>query len=423
MTVDASPAVGDGQALSGLVGRRHEVAALSSMLSQAAAGRGSAVVLRGEAGVGKTSLLDTAQSSAPELGLDVLACSGVRAEAQLPFAGLHQLLRPVLTFLPRIPDAQADLLRAALGLDDRLLADLYQVALATLELLSSAAAKTPLLVTADDAHWLDRPTADVLAFVSRRIAAEPIAVIIAVRDGVNDHFDAWRLPDLPIRSLDPASAQALLSRVAPNLAVSARTRLLREAAGNPLALVELSTTKGSAEPPAGPIAIGDLLRQSFTARVADLPSDAQLLLSVAAADSSCSLAQLSQAAGVIADRPVTEAEIQPAIDARLVRLEGDRIAFSHPLVGAAIYQSLTVGDRQRIHQALTHAFPAEDDRHIWHEAAAALGPDDSVATRLQALAERAARRGAGSVSIAALERAAQLVPSDVRRADLILRSA
>jgi AAA ATPase domain len=326
--VDADPAVGDDHALSGLVGRPREVAALGSMLGQAVAGRGSAEVLRGEAGVGKTILLSAARSFAPELGLDVLTCSGVRAEAHLPFAGLHQLLRPVLTFLPRIPDTQADLLRAALGLEDRLPADLYQVALATLELLSSAAAKTPLLVVADDGHWLDRPTADVLAFVSRRIAAEPIAVIIAVRDGADDHFGPWRLPDLPVPSLDPASARALLSRVAPDLAVSVRTRLLREAAGNPLALVELSTAKEAAEPPAGPIAIGDLLRQSFTARVADLPSDARLLLSAAASDTTCSLAQLSRAASVITGRPVTEAEIQPAIDARLVRLDGDRVAFT-----------------------------------------------------------------------------------------------
>ena len=423
MSAGAEPAAHGAQESTLLLGREREMAALTAMLDQAAVGLGSAVLVRGEAGIGKTTLLAEARRIAEHRGLQVLACSGVRTEANLPFAGLHQLLRPVLSFLPGLPAGQEDLLRAALGLDDSLLADLYRVALATLELLAGVAAKAPVLVVADDAHWLDRPSADVLAFVGRRVSAEPIAIMMAARVGTGDPFDSAGLPSLAVGALDWGSAQALLTRVAPDLTGEARKRLLDDAEGNPLALVELPAAVRSAGPVPGRLPVGDLLRRSFTARVAELPDPARLLLSAVAADAGCSLAELSEAASAAAGRPVTEADIQPAIDARLVRLDGDRVVFSHPLIAASIYQSLTVGDRQRLHRALAQVIPPGNDRRVWHLAASVHGPDDTVASELEALADRAARRGAVTVSIAALDRAAALLTDKARQADLMLRAA
>jgi DNA-binding CsgD family transcriptional regulator len=411
------------------LGRQREIAALTAMLGQAAAGSGSALVLRGEAGIGKTTLLAAAQRLAAEREMRTLACSGVRTEAHLPFAGLHQLLRPVLAMMPAIPPEQGDLLRAALGLDQSVLADLYRVALAALELLAVVAARTPLLVVADDAHWLDRASADVLAFVGRRIAAEPIAMILSSRNGTDDPFEAAAIPELAIGALDPASSAALLDRVAPRLRDEVRGALLADAAGNPLALVELPAARRAADlwpaadSLAGPLPVGDLLRRSFTTRLSELPGRTQTLLLVASADAGCSLGELARAAGIVRGSPVDEADIQPAIDARLVRLAGDKVAFSHPLIAAAIYQSAPVAARQQIHRALAEVLPAGEDRRVWHRAAAALGPDDGVAGELAALADQAARRGAVAASIAALDRASSLVTDKARQTGLLLRAS
>jgi DNA-binding NarL/FixJ family response regulator len=200
VTGGTDPAAGDGLPAGepgiALPGRGPELAVLTPMLERAAAGHGSAVLLRGEAGTGKTALLTAAQRIAAARDIQVLAGSGVRAETHLPFAGLNQLLRPVPLAELGLPDEQADLLRAALGLDKTMVADLYRVALAVLELLATVAAKVPLLVVADDAHRLDRPSADVLAFVGRRVAAEPIAIMLAARDSAADPFLASGIASL-----------------------------------------------------------------------------------------------------------------------------------------------------------------------------------------------------------------------------------
>jgi DNA-binding CsgD family transcriptional regulator len=405
------------------LGREGEIAALASLLDHTARGAGSALVLRGEAGIGKTTLLAEAQRLAAHRDILTLTCSGARTEANLPFAGLHQLLRPVLPLAASIPADQGELLRAALGLDESALAYLYRVALAALELLAAAAVQTPLLVVVDDAHWLDRPSADVLAFVARRIAAEPIAMILSLRDGSGSPFEEAGIPVLAVRALDKISSRSLLDRVAPHLRGEIRDRLLADSAGNPLALTELPSTVQTAFPLPDRLPVGDLLRRSFAARLSELPAKTQTLLLTASADSGCSLAELCQAGAAARICTVAETDIQPAIDARLVRLAGDRVAFCHPLIASAIYQSMTVGDRQRIHTALSRLIGDEDDRRVWHQAAAALGPDDSVAAGLEALADRAERRGAVTVSIIALERAASLVTDNRRRAEVLLRSS
>jgi DNA-binding CsgD family transcriptional regulator len=405
------------------LGREREIAAMTSLLDHTAHGAGSALLLRGEAGIGKTTLLAEAQRLAAHRDMRTLACSGARTEANLAFAGLHQLLRPVLSVAASIPAEQGELLRAALGLDTSVLAYLYRVALAALELLAAVAVQTPLLVVADDAHWLDRPSADVLAFVARRIAAEPVAMILSLRDGSDSPLEESGIPVLAVRALDAIASRSLLHRVAPHLQGEIRDRLLADSAGNPLALTELPSTVRAAFPLPDRLPVGDLLRQSFAARLSELPAETQALLLTASADSGCSLAVLCQAGAAVRGCPVAEPDIQPAIDARLVRLAGDRITFCHPLIASAIYQSMTVGDRQRIHTALSRLISDGDDRRVWHLAAAALGPDESVAAELEALADRAERRGAVTVSIIALERAASLVAERQRQAEVLLRSS
>jgi DNA-binding CsgD family transcriptional regulator len=408
---------------SSLLGRERVLAELDGMLKEAAAGRGSALLLRGEPGIGKTALLAHAQRTAATLDVQVLAGSGVRAEAQLPFAGLHQLLWPVMAAAPALPDGQGDLLRAALGLDSAMVADLCRVALAVLEFLAALAAKSPLIVVADDAHWLDRPSADVLAFIGRRVAAEPIAIVLAARDGADDPFRASGMPSLLLPALAEQHARALLRRVAPELAGRAREQLLSDAAGNPLALLELPATRRRDAPLPDRAPMGELLLRSFTTRMADLPAPARAIVSVAAAAGGCSLAQLCRAAAAAWSRPVAEADIQPAIDGRLARLDGNRVQFTHPLAASAVYQSLTIGDRQLIHRALAQVIPADDDRRVWHLADAALGPDDAIAAELEELAIRAGQRGAVTVAVAALDRAAALVTDKPRQAGLLLRAS
>ena len=406
-----------------MLGRQREVAVVTALLDRAAAGSGAALLLHGEPGIGKTTLLAEAQRLAARREMKTLTCSGVRAEARVPFAGLHQLLRPVLGLVAGLPGEQRDLLRAALGLDEHVLADLYRVALAALELLAVAAAQVPVLVVADDAHWLDRASADVLAFAARRIAAEPIAMVFSRRDGADNPFEWSGIPGLAVGALDADTSRSLLDRVAPQLPDEVRDRLLADAAGNPLALTELPATLRPDEPLPERLPVGDLLRQSFTTRLSELPARTQTLLLVVAADAGCRLGELCAAATIVYGSPVHEADIQPAIDARLVRLPGDKVAFCHPLIASAIYQSATVGGRQQVHTALAQVIPDTDDRRVWHLAAAALGPDDSVARELEALADRAARRGAVAVAIAALDRASSLVSDKAREAELLLRAS
>src|ERR1035437_9194841 len=427
----AAPVSGpDETAVPGMLGRQREVAVVTALLDRAAAGSGAALLLHGEPGIGKTTLLAEAQRPAARGEMRTRTCGGVRAEARVPFAGLHQLLRPVLGLVAGLPGEQRDLLRAALGLDEHVLADLYRVALAALELLAVAAAQAPVLVVADDAHWLDPASADVLAlppggvpgFPAPRIPAEPIAMVFSRRDGADNPFEWSGIPGLAVGALDADTSRSLLDRVAPQLPDEVRGRLLADAAGNPLALTELPATLRPDEPLPERLPVGDLLRQSFTTRLSELPARTQTLLLVVAADAGCRLGELCAAATIAAGSPVHEADIQPAIDARLVRLPGDKVAFCHPLIASAIYQSATVGGRQQAHTALAQVIPDTDDRRVWHLAAAALGPDDSVARELEALAGRTARRGAVAVAIAALDRASSLVSDKAREAELLLRA-
>jgi DNA-binding CsgD family transcriptional regulator len=387
-----------------MIGRDVELAALERRLDAL----GEALVVRGDAGIGKSVLLSAARASAVRRGMTVLTTAGAESEAELPFAGLHQLLLPLLHDA-RVPDALA----AAFGLTDAPAPDLYRIALATLELVGAAAAAAPLLVTVDDVHWLDRPTADVLAFLARRIAAEPVVVLFAARTGEEGRLRS--LDTLAVDPLDAVASAALLDATAPGLVVSVRARLLAEAAGNPLALVELPRVDVSA---LEPLPLNDRLERAFAGQVSQLSSQTRALLLLAAAEPSCSLPMLLEAT-----RPASIDVVGPAVAARLVELDGAALRFRHPLIASAVYRSAPLLERQAAHAVLAGLLDADADRRAWHRAAAALGTDDGVSAELSDAADRARRRGATMASVAMLERAAALTTVDEHRYDLLLRAA
>lgn len=402
------------------MGRDRERYALVHVIEQAVAGHGVAIVVAGDPGIGKTTLLNEAARDAERSGVRVLRCSGVQAESNIAFAGVNQLLRPVVDRLVNRADGPADLLRAALGLDSSKAADLYRVALATLELLADVAGESPLLLIADDAQWLDQSSLDVLAFVGRRVSAEPISVVAAVRTGADRSLSGSPLPQLTLNPLDDEASRRLLESVAPELARSERDWVLRRADGNPLALVELPSTLARSGPTPGWTPVGELIVASFTARMSELPAPTRLLLLAGALGAGVSLGELCKAAAAAGQTTVLVDDVQPGVDAGFVTVDGDKVSFGHRLMASAIYQSSTVGDRLAMHAALSNAFGPGDDRRVWHAAAAAVGPDDEVAAQLATVAQRSLRRGSLAAAVTALERAAELCRDDARRVDVLL---
>jgi DNA-binding CsgD family transcriptional regulator len=345
----------------------------------------------------------------------------------LPFAGLHQLLHPFLGHLDALPAPHRGALEAAFGLTDAAAPDLFLIALATLDLLGDAAASSPLVLIAEDAQWLDPATADVLAFVARRLSVDPIVLLIAVRDGCEDSFGAAGLPELQVRPLDDEAARNLLDEHVPDLAPVVRARVLQEAAGNPLALVELPLAIDSTvrEPMVLPdhLPLTGRLERVFAARLPELAEPTRTLLLVAAADGAGVLSEVLAAASAVYGSEVTAAALGPAISARLVAVEGTSIRFRHPLVRSAIYQSASLAGRLAVHAALGEALADQPDRSVWHRAAATLGTNEGVAVEMEAAATRARCRGATVVAVSALERAAELGARSPERARRLLSAA
>ena len=298
-----------------VVGRGQEQALLTSVLDDVAT-RGQALLLRGEAGIGKSRLLSDTAQAARERGMAVLAATGVQSEAHLPFAGLHQMLRPVRARASELPNVQRAALDAAFGLTDDVAPEHYRIAMAALDLVSEVAADTPLLLVAEDAQWLDRPTLEVLAFVGRRIESDPIVLLAAARDGYPSVLDDAGLPELRLGGLDDAAAGALLDASAPQLPLAARARVLHEAAGNPLALLELPTVVGRPGDErwvAGGVPLTERLEHAFADRVSDLPDTTRLLLLVAALDDEDRLGEILGAASDIAGTLVGLDDAGPAV--------------------------------------------------------------------------------------------------------------
>jgi DNA-binding CsgD family transcriptional regulator len=400
-----------------LLGREAECAVIDRLLDEARAGAGAALVVRGEAGIGKSALLDYArQRSAPML---VLSAAGVEAESDLAFAGLHELLRPVLGCLDELPGTQSQALAGALGLAPSSQADRLLISAAVLGLLAAAAEDRPVLCVVDDAQWVDRPSADALVFAARRLRAERLAIVFGAREGEASRFEAAGLPELTLTGLGGEPAAAVLATSAGQAVAGVRDRLLAEAAGNPLALLELPQGL-SAEQLAGVAPLPDAmpltprLESVFRQRISRLPPAAQTVLLIAAADNTGDApAVLRAAAGL----QLPADALDPAEKAALIRITGTTITFRHPLVRSALYQPATLSERQRVHAALAGALSGEEntDRRVWHQAMATLTGDEEVAAALEASARRAQLRAGHASAATAYLRAAELSTDGDRR--------
>ena len=390
-------------------------------------GQGAALLIRGAPGIGKSTLLAEARRRAAERGALVLRTSGVESEARLPFAGLHQLLRPVLGHAESLAPPQRDALLAAFGMAEAAAPpDPFLIALSVLNLLSDTGDDVPVLLSVEDAHWLDRPTLAALAFVARRLDVEPIVLVAAARDGVERGIDIAGVRELRLEGLDDDASRALLDETAPGLAATLRERFLAEAAGNPLALVELPLAAGhvadSAPLPAW-LPLTTRLEQAFAAQVSALPTATRTLLLAAAHNDGDALSEVIQAGSRLAGEPLGTDDLAAALQARLVEVEDLRMRFRHPLVRSAIHQSATLAQRHAAHAALAESLVGEPGRRVWHRAAALIGADEEVAADLDEAATVARRRGASTVAFAALQRAAQVSEDPACRTERLVRAA
>ncbi|WP_369251457.1 AAA family ATPase [Streptomyces sp. R41] len=406
-----------------IVGRDHELALLARLVDELAAGETDSLVMAGGPGAGKSVLLDAAARIARRAGVRVLRCRGSEGESGLAFAGLHQLLRPVLDLADGLPLRQRAALLGVFGLDDgtETAPDPLLTALGALTLLSDAAGQDPLLLVVDDAHWLDLGTLDALAFVARRLEGEPVALLLAARDTVVPEQFAREVRRLTVEPLDPAAAGRLLDLQPQPPAGRARSRILEQAAGVPLALVELARAVGR-DPAAaedGALPLTDRLEAIFAADLPELPKSTRQLLLLAAAAESAELPVILSAAG----DSTTPDDWLPAERAGLVRIDDDHIRFRHPLIRSAVYQAATYAERHTAHRALADVLVADPDRRAWHHAAAVSGVDEEAARELEDSAARAQRRGGYAAAATALERAARLSPDPAVRARRLVRAA
>src|SRR6516165_10003907 len=405
-----------------LLNRQRERAALDGLLGDLRSGRGRALVVRGEAGVGKSALLEYAAGAAPDLR--VVRAIGVESEMELAVAGLHQLCLPLLDHLGRLPAPQRDALGVAFGLRAGGAPDRFLVGLAVLTLLSEAAEDRPLLCLVDDAQWLDRASAQVLAFAARRLLADPVGLLFAARDSGEQ---LGGLPDLEVRGLQDADARRLLRSVVwVRLDEQVRDRILAETQGNPLALVELPRGLSPAQLAGGFGLTGvqpvpERIEESYRRRVEALPADTRLLLLVAAAEPVGDPVLVRRAA----ERLGIPASAAEAAEADGLMEIGTRVRFRHPLVRSAVYRSAALSDRRAAHLALAEVTDRDldPDRRAWHLAAAAAGPDEEVAAELERSAGRAQARGGVAAAAAFLQRAVALTAEPGPRAGRALAAA
>jgi len=409
-----------------LHGRDLERAQLAALVDEACQGRASALVVHGEAGVGKSALLQDLVTGAGDAR--VLRTQGLESESPLAFAALHRLLRPVLRLLDRLPVPQARALRVAFGQEEGAAIEPFLVAVATLSILTEVAEESPVLCVVDDAHWLDVASADALLFTARRLQADRVALVFAARDGDVRTFSHDGVSSMLLGGLDVTAARALLAeREGDVLGEAVCERLLEQTGGNPLALVELPTVltaaqlNGSAPMPSKlPLTAG--VERLFLDRCRRLPEQVQTLLLIAAADDSGQLATVRRAAAVLG---VDERALNEAEQSGLLLTDGDTVRVRHPLVRSAVYQAATGLERRNAHRALADALGEADDpdRQAWHRAAAADGPDEGVVAALERAAVRSERRGGYLAAAAAYERAAELTAGEQPRAARLFAAA
>jgi DNA-binding CsgD family transcriptional regulator len=412
----------------GFLGRFSEREALDALLASVRGGRSEVLIIRGEAGIGKTALLRYAARRAA--GFRVTQVTGVEAEMELPFAATHRLCAPMLAHLDALPRPQRDAVSVALGLETGDVPDSFLVGLAVLGLLSAVAEDRPLLCLVEDAQWLDAASSHILGFVARRVLAESVAIVVAVRDGSDsdrstDDFDG--LPELRLEGLPEDQARALLSgAVAGRLDDRVRDRIVAETRGNPLALLELPGHSTAAELAGGfeLHAEADLpayIENHYLRRVGELPEVTQRLMLLASADPLGDATLVWRAAQRLDIEP---SALKPAKDAELLEI-GARVRFRHPLVRSAVYRAASPDNRQRVHEVLAEVSDPEvdADRCAWHRALAAAGVDEDVAAELEQSAGRAQSRGGVAATAAFLQRAVVLTPDPTRRRERALAAA
>jgi DNA-binding CsgD family transcriptional regulator len=407
-----------------LLGRRSERETLDGIVTDALAGQSRVIVVRGEAGIGKSALLGHVLEKVA--GWHVATAVGVESEMELAYSGLHQLCGPMLDHLDRLPTPQREALATVFGQSSGPAPDRFLVGLAALTLFAEIAEEQPLVCIIDDVQWLDRASAQILGFVARRLLAERIALVCATRSDLGDKALAG-LPELSVDGLGDSDARALLlENVYGPLDAAVCEQIVTESHGNPLALLELPRSWRAADlaggfglPDSQPVV--SKIEQSYVRRLRVLPSETQLLLLAAAAEPLGDPLLLHRAAETLG---VDMGAADPAVDAGLLRI-GGRVEFAHPLVRSAAYRSAATEDRHRVHRALADATDPETDpdRRAWHRARATPGPGEEVATELERSAGRAGARGGVAASAAFLQRAVALTVDPARRAGRALAAA
>ena len=407
-----------------LIGRDRELEILARFLEHAATD-GGAFVLVGEPGAGKTALLDAAADAAEEAGTGVLRAAGAEFEADLAYSGLHQVLLPVFGQFERLGATHRDALNVALGYGDGPPPDRLLVSTATLTVLLQAAAARPVLMVVDDLPWLDRASAGVLGFVARRLAGSRLGFLTALRPGEESFFERAGLPQHELEPLDEQAANALVSSRFPELAPSVRLRVVAEAQGNPLALLELPAMLSGAQRAAAEalpvvLPLSRRLQALFASRAADLPEPARRLLLLAVLEGSGDVRLLHAAAG---QQDIDD--LAPAEQAGLVRVsEGTgRLVFRHPLTRSAIVELSTSGERRRAHRALAAQLADQPERRAWHLGEAAVEPDEQIAGLLEETAQWTLRRADAVGAVSALLRAAELSPAGADRSRRLAQAA
>ena len=407
-----------------LVGRDPELEIIDGLIDQVRAGTGRALVVEGEPGIGKSALLDHAAGQAGS-GMRVLRVVGVEGEAEMPYSALHLLLRPVLAGIDALPGPQASALRGAFGMGPAAGMERFLVGLATLALLSEAAAEGPLLCLVDDGHCVDGPSAEALCLAARRLGDEPIGIVVATRE------KAWPsgggpaaagLSTLALGGLSREAADALLTREVPELSGRRRDRVLETAGGNPLALLELARSVGEDDVlGAGPLPISDRLRDTFRGQIDRLSEAARTMLVVVAAEGAGDLATVMRAADGLGLPVAAMAEAERA---GLVVVTVGSVRFRHSLVRAAAYQGALFTERQAVHHALAEILePTDPHRWAWHLALAAFAPDEKIAAALERAADKSVERNGQAAAMRAYERAAQLSEENGARARRLVAAA
>jgi DNA-binding CsgD family transcriptional regulator len=407
-----------------LIGRRSECEALEGLLADARSGQSRVLVLRGEAGAGKSALLDYLSDRVA--GWQVARAVGVESEMELAYSGLHQLCAPMLNRLERLPVPRRDALATVFGRSTGPAPDRFLVGLAVLTLFAEVAEQQPLVCVVDDAQWLDHASGQIIGFVARRLLAERVALVCATRPLAGDDV-LQGLPELPVRGLDDRDARALLlDNLYGPIDAAVCDQIVAESHGNPLALLELPRTwnvtdlaGGFGLPGRQPVA--GKVAQSYAGRLGQLPPETQLLVLTAAAEPLGDPVLLHRAAQVLG---VDMAAATPAMEAELLHV-GVRVEFAHPLVRSAAYRSAAAEDRHRVHRALADVTDPEQDpdRRAWHQARAAPGPGEDVAADLERSAGRAQGRGGLAAAAAFLQRATALTADPERRVERALAAA